>query len=219
MMWTNQKARYNGAGKGGVIYEDFTDFTIDEIMQHLGLYILNGINPCPRVEMKLKSATTDPTNGSNLCFESFGLNAERRHRHFKCFFATCDPNKPTPARETHPNWKVQPMLRHLLHMSKHAMILGRHVSCDEQTTSSKGNHPDIIRINFKKEGDVFQCDATCADGHTFCFYFRNQAAPKKWTEIGLSPLHARVLGLYEQLPGKACACGMENLYNSANFFK
>ena len=64
----NQKARYNGAGKGGIICEDFTDYKIDKIMQYIGLYILNGINSCPRVEMKLKSTTTDPTNNSNLQF-------------------------------------------------------------------------------------------------------------------------------------------------------
>ena len=169
--------------------------------------------------MKFKSASYDPTNGSNLCFDSFGVNAERRHNHFKCFFAAYDPTKPIPPRDTHPNWKVQGMLKHALFISKHVMFLGRYISVDEQTISSKGNHPDIIRINFKKEGDGFQCDAVCADGYTYCFYFRNQPVPSKWVDIGLSPLHARVLGLFEQLPAKAYACGMDNLYNSAKFFK
>ena len=90
------KATYNGAGKGGTIYKDFVDFTVEELMQHLGLYVLNGISPCPQVEMKFKSASVDPTNGSDLCFGSFGANAERRQKRFKCFLAACDPITPTP---------------------------------------------------------------------------------------------------------------------------
>ena len=70
------------------------------------------------------------------------------------------------------------MLRHLLHISKYAMILGRCISCNKQIISSKGNHPDIIRINFKKEGDSFQCDAICADRYAFFLYFQNQVATK-----------------------------------------
>ena len=61
MGWTNRKASYNGAGKGGMVYKEFEDFLVDEMMQRLGLYILNGISPCPRVEMKFQSAVDDPT--------------------------------------------------------------------------------------------------------------------------------------------------------------
>ena len=40
-----------------------------------------------------------------------------------------------------------------------------------------------------------------------------------WTKIGLLPLHTYIIELCEQLPSKAYACGMDNLHNSAKFFK
>ena len=79
----------------------------------------------------------------------------------------------------------------------------------------QGRHPDILRINFKKEGDGFQCDAICSDGYTYCFYFWNQAAPKIFLDMGMSPLHARIHALFDELPGMYYVCAMDNLYLSA----
>ena len=50
--WTNTKAVMENAGPGGVLYPDFTPFSNDEVMQHLGLYILHGLSPSPQVSMK-----------------------------------------------------------------------------------------------------------------------------------------------------------------------
>ena len=68
-------------------------------------------------------------------------------------------------------------------------------------------------------GDGLFLGALCADGYTYIFYFRNQAAPKSWTEKGLSPLHAQVMGLIGQLPDdtRNYVCSMDNLYISPNF--
>ena len=68
-------------------------------------------------------------------------------------------------------------------------------------------------------GDGFLLDDLCADRYTYSFYFRNQAAPKSWTEKGLSPLHARVVSLIGQLPDDTIndLCGMDNLYISPRF--
>ena len=62
-------------------------------------------------------------------------------------------------------------------------------------------------------------DALCAGGYTYCFYFRNQAAPKSWTEKVLSPLPAQVMSLIGQLPDdtRNYVCGMDNLYISPKF--
>ena len=62
-------------------------------------------------------------------------------------------------------------------------------------------------------------DALCANGYTYSFYFRNQAAPKSWTENGLSLLHARVMSLIGQPPDdtRNYVCGMDNLYISPKF--
>ena len=45
---------YN-SGSGGTQYPDFKEFSVDWIMQHLGVYILNGLSLSPQVEMKFDS--------------------------------------------------------------------------------------------------------------------------------------------------------------------
>ena len=138
-------------------------------------------------------------------FDSFlkGSNAVRRHRHFKCFFSIQDPRIRTPSRKTHPNWKVEPLLKHSLNVCKEAIIPGRDVAIDEQTIGFQGHHADKKRIDEKKAGDGFQCDSVnCDGGYTYAFYFRNQPPPEKFQKKGLSPLHCRTISLLSQLPGK-----------------
>ena len=67
--------------------------------------------------------------------------------------------------------------------------------------------------------DGFLLVALCADGYTYSFYFRNQVAPKIWTEKCLSPLHARFISLIGQLPDdtRNYVCGIDNLYISPKF--
>ena len=72
--------------------------------------------------------------------------------------------KPTPIRKTHPNWKIQVLLRHAIIVSKDAIFIGSSLSCDEEIMGCKGRYPDILRINYKKEGEGFQCDALVSDG-------------------------------------------------------
>ena len=83
MKWTNTKAGNAGAGPEGTCYKDFHDFSVREIRQHVGLYIWHGLSPSPRIEYKFAPQWKDPLHGSDFIHESFGLNAERHHRHFK----------------------------------------------------------------------------------------------------------------------------------------
>ena len=145
-------------------------------MQHLGVYILNGLSPSPQVEMKFDLQKKNPTNGSDFCYNVFGSCARQRHKEFKALFAVQDPVKPAPRRKTHPNWKIQVLLRHAIILSKDAIFLGSRLSFYEETMWCKGRHPDILRINYKKEGDGFQCNALGYDGYTYTFSFRNQPA-------------------------------------------
>ena len=64
-------------------------------------------------------------------------------------------------------------------------------------------------------------DALCAERCTYSWYFRNQLVPRKWIGYGLSPLHGRVISVFEQLPEKTgnYICGMDNLFNSPKFAK
>ena len=214
--WTNKKALLDNAGAGGR-YRRFHPFSIKEIMRHFGLYMLNGVAPSPQVEMKFVPQEQDQANGNDLCFRVFGRDALTRHKQFKAFLSAVDPIKPVPERKQHPNWKCNPVLKHAINVSKNAMHMGEKCSIDEQTIGCKGRHPDIIRINYKREGDGFQCDALCSDGYTFTFFFRNQPSPKKWIEKGLSPLHSRCMALIEQLPNKYHKIYIDNLYSSARF--
>ena len=70
--WMNQKAISCSAGVPGGVYPSFTLFSYLEI---LGLYILQGLNPSPQVEMKFNSQQVDPVQGNDLCYCIFGANA------------------------------------------------------------------------------------------------------------------------------------------------
>jgi len=108
-------------------------------------------------------------------------------------------------------------LKHINQVSRHAWKLGTHLSGDEQTIGFKGKHQDKRRITYKKEGDGFQCDAICDRGYTYCFYFRNQPAPKKYLDMGLSPLHARCTALYDTFKNDYHQVRYDNLFMSAKF--
>ena len=64
--FTNKKAYLYNAGSGGTHYPEFKELSVDEIMQHLGDYILNGLSPSPQVEMNFDPQKKNPTNGRNF---------------------------------------------------------------------------------------------------------------------------------------------------------
>jgi hypothetical protein len=52
----------------------------------------------------------------------------------------------------------------------------------------------------------------CQEGYTYTFYFLNHPAPKKYIDQKTSPLHARVMFMFDLLVEKHRRCGMNNLY-------
>ena len=68
--YTNLKASLCGAGQD--IYKDWYEFTVEEMRMRIGLYVLDGISPSPRVEMKFETQSNNPVNGNDLVNESFG---------------------------------------------------------------------------------------------------------------------------------------------------
>ena len=216
MSWTNTKAHMQSAGLGTGTYDDFKNFELNEFMRHIALYLFQGLSPSPQVEMKFRSSADDPVNGNNFIHRAFGCKhsiAVRRHKHFKAFFACVDPTFPVPSRDSHPNWKVHPLLKHIMKVSKAAIRVGQNISCDEQTIGFQGHHWDKQQITYKAEGDGFLADCICTDGYTYSFYFCHQPPPTVFPDM--SPLHSRVLSLISQLPDKNYNLGMDNLYNSA----
>ena len=77
--WSNAKAILGNIGLGGQ-YDNFEPFTVSEIKKHIVIYIFNGLNISPCVEYKFRSSNDDPVNGSDLCHDSFGKNASKRHK-------------------------------------------------------------------------------------------------------------------------------------------
>ena len=73
--WTNQKAISCSAGVPCGVYPSFTPFSYLEIEHFLGLYILQGLNPSPQIDLKFYSQQMDPVQGKNLCYHIFGANA------------------------------------------------------------------------------------------------------------------------------------------------
>ena len=82
----------------------------------------------------------------------------------------------------------------------------------------QGQHKDKQRVTYKAEGDGFQDDALCDEGFQYQVHMRNYPAPKKYLKQGLSPLHSRVMALFDAVKDSYHHCTMYNLYNSAAFF-
>eukprot|EP00536_Pseudo-nitzschia_multiseries_P015533 jgi/Psemu1/42957/gm1.42957_g len=85
------------------------------------------------------------------------------------------------------------------------------IAVDEMTMRFKGQHIDKHQITYKREGDGFQADAL--------LYMRNDPAPKKYLDMGRSPLHSRTMWLFESLKDEHHHVGIDNLYNSVMFCK
>ena len=102
-------------------------------------------------------------------------------------------------------------------VSVNAWRLGKIVSVDEQTIGFQGRYALKLRITYKKEGDRFQCNALCDLGYAYTSFFRHENPPKKYIDQGLSPLHARLMFLFDSMEDKYHECGVDNLYMSAKF--
>ena len=98
-------------------------------------------------------------------------------------------------------------------------LLGVCFTIDEMKIVFQGMHADKKTIKYRDEGDGFQADALCEDGFCFQFYFRNDPENAEYTKIGLSPLHSRVMTLFDLVEDNHHVCGIENLYNYVTFFK
>jgi Transposase IS4 len=218
-IFTNLKAQLANAGRGGTCYKDWTPFCVKEIRQFLGLYIWNGINPSPQIDMQLRPPSEDPVHGSQYLYEHIGSSGVRRFREFRAFFSVQDPRATPPDRKSNPLFKVSQVIKWINFIGPQSVDLGEAISIDEQTVGFQGRHADKRRITYKSEGDGFQADVICQEGFTYQVYFRNEPAPVEYTSKGISPLHGRCLWLLDSLKEKFHRCWMDNLYLSAAFPK
>ena len=105
------------------------------MMAHLGVYLLHGISPAQQIEMKLVSSLDDPVNGYNMRNEIFGRVGVKCHKEFKTFFACVSTLIPTPPSTSHPNRKLEPLLRHMIRVAKYGIHIGQSISVDEMDIS------------------------------------------------------------------------------------
>ena len=61
--------------------------------------------------MKFKDQKYDLVNSNDFISKVFDSNANRRHKHFKCFFTLRDPRCPIPSKKTNPNYKVDKIFK------------------------------------------------------------------------------------------------------------
>jgi len=215
---TNMRATLAFAGEATYDHQWSGPFSVKELRQYLGLYVINGLSPSPGLERKF-----DPKDNAN--YNAFvsrnlgGANGIRRLKQFKAFFSCQDPMKIRPRREDSPLFKVLSIVKWIRKVGPMSWECGLDLGLDEQTMGFQGMHVDKLRISYKKEGDGFQCDALCDDGFTYTVYFRNEKPPQRYIRMGLSPLHARSLWIFDQLKDKFHRVWVDNLYMSARFAK
>jgi hypothetical protein len=215
---TNIRAERAFVGEATYRDQFMTRFSVKEIKQFLGLYVLNGLSPSPSLDKKFErndKANFNPFVAANVG----GANPQKRLKIFKAYFGVQCPDKPVPERKTSPLFKVLPIIKQIRKIGPVAWDCGKNIAVDEQTISMKGHHADKLRVTYKQAGDGFQCDALCDDGFTYSIYFRNEPPPPKYTAMGLSPLHGRVMWLFDQLKDHGHRCRVDNLYMSCRFAK
>jgi hypothetical protein len=126
----------------------------------------------PQISQKFKSQRVDRIKGNDLCYDSFGPNAEWRHKHFRCFFAYQNPVLEVPSTKTHPKYKADPFLLWMQTVLMDAWTL----ASMNPVMSNASDLQAIIRISSesitKKDGDGFLAESICKEGYTYSFFFR-----------------------------------------------
>ena len=124
-----------------------------------------------------------------------------------------------PKRSIFPNWKSHPILTWLNYIPALVWLLGLEFLVGEMNIVFKGRHKDKKLITYKADGGGFQADALCQEGFTYQVYIRNDPVPSKYLRQGFSPFHLRVVSVFGYVKDDHYQFAMENLYNSAYFFR
>ena len=99
MAYSNTKAMLCNAGKPGSIYSGkFKPFSTKDIMQMIGIYILDGIAPSPQVEQKMQPQLKQQTHGNDFMASSIGKGYQQKLRQFRHLFGTQYPLMTPPKK-------------------------------------------------------------------------------------------------------------------------
>ena len=176
MAYSNTKAMLCNVGEPGSIYSGkFKPFSTKDIMQMIGIYILDGIAPSPQVEQKMQPQSKQWIQGNDFVVSSIGKGYQQKLQEFHHFFGTQDPLMTPPKKDECPNFKVDEFFRWLRFIWKQAWVLGKDFSIDEQTCEMQGKSEyKTCCGKFKRLGDGIQTDCIADDGYTWDFYFCNE---------------------------------------------
>ena len=98
-------------------------------------------------------------------------------------------------------------------------MLGATFFMDEMTMCIKGHHADKTRMTYNVEGDGLQKYDIFQKVYTYQISICNDPVSKKYLTKRLSSLDAIVMELFDTEAEKKYQCAMDNIYNSATFFK
>jgi hypothetical protein len=205
-----------GAGQKGYVFAGkFKPFNNAEILQMLGVYIIDGLAPSHQLVQKMQPQSKQPTHGNDKIASVLGTGYQQLHRSFRHFFAIVDPMVTPPPKDKCPNFKVDELFRWLRHIWKEAWCLGKEFSIDEQTCKMQGKSEYKTRCGkYKRLGDGIQTDCIADDGYTWDFYFRNEPVSSDQLAKGFCPMHCRLLHMFGNLRESGHGCKMDNLFNS-----
>ena len=217
--YTNLKMGILGAGEPGGIYagrcKRFTDKTMREC---LGLMTLDGIAPTQQMRRKVRPQKASKTVGNDEIARIMGPSAGHTWQLFKTFLGCQDPLSEPPPKKECPNYKCHELMDWARFMWRQGWILNPDFSIDEQVSMVTGKSEYKSRTGlFKRIGDGLPADTLADDGYTWYFYFRNEPVEEKWLDMGLSPLHCRLMHMFSLLKDTGHTCTMDNLFNSVKF--
>jgi hypothetical protein len=73
MAYLNTKAMFNNAGAMGHIFIKFKPFTNVDIFQMLGVFISNGLAPCPQLTQKMQTQLKQQVHGNDKITSVVGM--------------------------------------------------------------------------------------------------------------------------------------------------
>ena len=122
--YTNAKASLVNAGDKGHIFEGkFKPLSSSDIFKMLGVYMLDGLSPTPRLEWTMQSQEKQPTHGNDRIANAIGPSYQQLYPSFRAFFAYQDPLMTPPPRAKCPNQEVHEFFNWLRYITKKAWVI------------------------------------------------------------------------------------------------
>jgi len=174
--YTNTKAKLSNAGKEGYIFAGvYRDFESEDIMKMMGVYMIDGLAPSPRLIHKMQPWSKQWMNGNDFIAECMGSQYKQTYYSVRHFFGCQDPFLIPPTKEKCPSVKVDEFFHWYRHVWKVAWVLGQKVSIDKQMCKMQGRSEYKTRCGkYKRLGGGIQADCIADDGFIYDFYFHNE---------------------------------------------